>query len=70
MIVDTPTVGPDEKPRTLKDLAAKTAKTTTGPRTADENPKTPITPAAKTAGAERLGLIVTRSAEFGYVRPA
>jgi hypothetical protein len=42
-------VGPDEKPKTSENLAAKTA---------------------KTAEAGRLGLIVTRSAEFGYVRPA
>ncbi len=42
-------VGPDEKPKTPEDLAAKTA---------------------KTAEAERLDLIVTWSAEFGYVRLA
>ena len=42
-------VGPDERPQTPEDLAAKTA---------------------KTAEVERLGLIVTWSAEFGYVRPA
>ena len=70
VIVETPTVGPDEKPRTPEDLAAKTAKTTTKPKTEDENLETPINPAAKTAEAGRLGLIVTWSAEFGYVRPA
>ena len=63
-------VGPDEKPKTPEDLAAKTAETTIRPKTEDENPETPINPAAKTAEAERLDLIVTRSAEFGYVRPA
>jgi hypothetical protein len=63
-------VGPDKKPKTPEDLAAKTAKTTTKPKTEDENLETPINPAAKTAEAGRLGLIVTWSAEFGYVRPA
>ena len=63
-------VGPDEKRKTPEYLAAKTAKTTIGPKTEDENPETPINPAAKTAEAGRLGLIVTWSAEFGYVRPA
>ena len=70
MIVETPTVGPDEKPRMPEDLAAKTAETTTGPKTEDENPETPINPSAKTAESERLNLIVTWSAEFGYGRPA
>ncbi len=51
-------------------LAAKTAETTIRPKTEDENPETPINTAAKTAEAEWLGLFVTRSAEFGYVRPA
>ena len=63
-------VGPDEKPKTPEYLAAKSAKTTTKPKTEDENPKTPINPAAKTAEAERLGLVVTWPAEFGYVKPA
>ena len=63
-------VGPDEKPKTPEDLAAKTAKTTIRPETVDENPQTPIDPAAKTTEAERLDLVVTWSAEFGYVRPA
>lgn len=63
-------VGPDEKPRAPEGLAAKTTKTTTGPKTEDENAEPPINPAAKTAEAERPGLIVTRSAELGYVRPA
>ncbi len=63
-------VGPDEKPKTPEDLAARTAKTTIRPKTEDENPETPIKPAAKTTEAERLGLIVKWSAEFGYVRPA
>ncbi len=64
-------VGPDEKPETPEDLAAKTAKTKIRPETEDEKPETPINPAAKTTEAERLGLIVVPwSAEFGYVRPA
>lgn len=63
-------VGPDEKPKMPEDLAAKTAKTTIRPKTEDENSETPINPAAKTTEAEQLGLIVTWSAEFGYVRPA
>ena len=66
-------VGPDEKPKTPEDLAAKTAKTaktTARPKTGGKNPETPINPAAKTAEAERLGFIVTWSAEFGYVRTA
>ncbi len=49
MIVEPRVVGPDEKPKTPEDLAAKTAKTTE---------------------AERLDVMVTWSAEFGYVRPA
>jgi hypothetical protein len=40
------------------------------PKTEDENPEMPINPAAKTAEAEQLDLIVSWSAEFGYVRPA
>ncbi len=39
----------------------------------DKKPKTPedlAAKTAKTAEAERLDLIVTWSAEFGYVRPA
>jgi len=72
-------VGPDKRPKMPEDLAARTAKTTVRPKTAkttvrpkteDENTETPINPAAKTTEAERLGLIVTWSAEFGYVRPA
>jgi hypothetical protein len=55
-------VGPDEKPKTPEVLAAKAAKTTIRPKTEDENPETPTNPAAKTAGAERLDLIVTWSA--------
>jgi hypothetical protein len=65
--VEPRAVGPDEKPKTPENLAAKT---TIRDRTEDENPETPINPAAKTAEAEWLGLFVTRSAEFGYVRPA
>ncbi len=65
VIVETPTVGPDEKPKTPEDLAARTAETTIRSKTEDENPETPINPAAKTAAAGRLGPIVTRSAEFG-----
>jgi len=65
------TVGPDEKPETPEDLAAKTAKTTIKPKTEDEKPETPTNPAAKTTEAERLRLIVvTWSGEFGYVGPA
>ena len=70
MIVEPRAVGPDEKPKTPEDLAAKTARTTIRPETEDENPQTPIDPAAKTTEAERLDLVVTWSAEFGYVRPA
>jgi hypothetical protein len=62
---EPPAVGPDEIPRTPEGLGAKTAKTTIRPKTEDNNPETPINPAAKTGEAERLGLIVTRSAEFG-----
>ncbi len=35
-----------------------------------ETPEPPAAKTAKTTEAERLGLIVTWSAEFGYVRPA
>ncbi len=63
-------VGPDKRPKMPEDLAARTAKTTVRPKTEDENTETPINPAAKTTEAERLGLIVKWSAEFGYVRPA
>ena len=63
-------MGPDEKPKTPEYLAAKTAKTAIKPETEDENPQTPIDPAAKTTEAKRLDLVVTWSAEFGYVRPA
>ena len=63
-------VGQNEKPKTREDLTAKTTKTTIKRKTEDENPETPINPAAKTAEAERLDLTVTWLAEFGYVRPA
>ena len=63
-------IGPDEIPKMPEDLAAKTAKTAIRPKTEDENLETPINPAAKTAEAARLHLIVTWSTEFGYVRPA
>jgi hypothetical protein len=70
VIVETPTVGPDEKPRTPEDLAAKTARTTTRPETENKNSETPINTAAKTAEAECPGIVVASAAEFGYVRPA
>ena len=63
-------VGPDEKPKTPEDLAATTAKTTIKAKTEDKKPETPVDPVVKTTEAERLGLIVTWSAGFGYVRPA
>lgn len=53
-----------------EDLVAKTAKTTIRLKTEDENPETPINAAAKIAEAERLSLVLTWLAEFGYVRPA
>jgi hypothetical protein len=65
VIVEPPTVGPDEKPKTPEDLVAKTARTVVRPETEDENPETPINPAAKTGEVGRLGPVVTRSAEFG-----
>ena len=70
MIIESPPWGPDEKPRTSEDLAAKTARTTIGPNAEDENPKTPINPSDKTAKAGQMDLIVIWSAEFGCVRPA
>ena len=63
-------IGPDEIPKMPEDLAAKTARTTTRPETENKNSETPINPAAKTAEAARLDLIVTWSTEFCYVRPA
>ena len=70
VIVEPRAVGPDEKPKTPEDLAAKTAKTAIRPKTEDEKPQRPTDPAAKTAEAEQLGLVGTWSAEFEYVRPA
>ncbi len=70
VIVETPTVGPDENPRTPEDLAAKTARTTTRPETEDKHSETPINTGAKTAEAQCPGIVATSAAEFGYVRPA
>ena len=48
-------MGPDEKRKTPEYLAAKTAKTTIGPKTEDENPETPIMDGQPQALGRRRG---------------